>query len=73
MKCYTGRKMHVCFTLKHNVPSSRRGGLVVSKSVGLRSERSGVRSSLGSPCCILEQDTAAGLSLQRRNQLISAT
>ena len=25
--------------------------------MGLQSERSGVRSSLGSPCCILEQDT----------------
>ena len=34
----------------------RCGGLVVS-SVGLRSKRSGVRSSLRSPCCILEQDT----------------
>ena len=26
-------------------------------SVGLRSERSGIRSSLRSPCCALEQDT----------------
>ena len=32
MKCYTGRKMQVCFTLKHNVPSWRHGGLVVRAS-----------------------------------------
>ena len=35
--------------------SRRRGDLVVC--VGLRSERSGVRSSLRSPCCKLEQYT----------------
>ena len=33
-----------------------RGGLVV-RVLGLRSERLGVRSSRGSPCCVLEQDT----------------
>ena len=38
-------------------PSIDIGGAVALwYSVGLRSERSGVRSSLRSPCCILKQD-----------------
>ena len=33
------------------------GAVALWQSVELRSERSGVLSSLRSPCCILEQDT----------------
>ena len=46
---------HVDWIYFYHLSARRRGGLVVERRTPER--ELGVRSSLGSPCCILEQDT----------------